>query len=338
MIPPLLLAQLDFLSGNRFVFSMFSLLTAVLLAYFWGISKDKAKANNKDITGLVYLFMAFLLHFLLGLLSIFQPLEDASHVPNSYLVLSGLISLCFLSSLPFFSIGRHQVDEIVSITGWKTGIKYFAFGWVIILSMGQGGQYMQWGDLLIAILCYGAFGYFISRYFWQRGLRFLGALSAFFFVTYLSVQVFQPSALGDGKFIDMNSYLLGPASVMSVIILSYTFNWINELNFYELSKIWVSEGEVIDSPAAQQSYNQLTSNKNQATWMDKIADDKIEKVIEEMIILKKHKNESLEDILNLAARNTRNNNSQMKQIIKYEDYQLSRNQVSNALIQLVQQG
>ena len=69
--------------------------------------------------------------------------------------------------------------------------------------------------------------------------------------------------------------------------------------------------------------------------MEIIARDDLEKVIEEIIIYKKHKNQTLEMVLNIASRNTRNNNSRLKDIIAYQDYQLNRNKVSDALLTMI---
>ena len=69
--------------------------------------------------------------------------------------------------------------------------------------------------------------------------------------------------------------------------------------------------------------------------MDKIAADELEKVIEEVIIFKKHKNQNLEVILNIASRNTRNNNNRLKDQIEYQDYQMNRNKISEALITMI---
>ncbi len=115
--------------------------------------------------------------------------------------------------------------------------------------------------------------------------------------------------------------------------LVYTFNWINELNFYELSNIWVNENE--SDETHEEAYSKLTIGSGRDDWKEKIASDKLEKVIEEVIIYKKHKNESLEAILNIASRNTRNNNNRLMDMISYEEYQLNRNKVSHSLMSII---
>lgn len=194
---------------------------------------------------------------------------------------------------------------------------------------------MKYFDMAISILTIAALGFFITRYFVRRQLNFVALISAGYFTVFILLRLFRPGNLSEGKFEHMNTLILGPTLALSVIVLAYTFNWINELNFYELSNIWVSN----DTPdeTRQQSYSKLTLNTNRDTWMEKIAADEIEKVIEEIIILKKHQNENLEAILNIASRNTRNNNNHLKELIKYEDYQLNRNKISNSLIALIRQ-
>lgn len=70
---------------NRLILSSFCLLISLILLYFLGISRSKIKANNRDGSGLVYLFIAFLIHFVIGLVSVYHPSQ------NTYLVLSTLI-------------------------------------------------------------------------------------------------------------------------------------------------------------------------------------------------------------------------------------------------------
>ena len=312
---------------NRLILSSFCLLIFFLLIYFWAISRSKIKANNKDGSGLVYLSFSFLLCFLIGFVSVYHPIQ------NTYLVISALLSLCLLSSLSFFSIGTHPIDKIVSHPSWKNGIKYLGFGWVIIISMASGLEVISWVDIIVSVLAITLLGFFICRYFVRRGLNFIAFIAAGYFAIFILLQVIQPDSLSAGKFGHMNTIILGPSLLLAVIVLAYTFNWINELNFYELSNIWVSNDSSDESN--QVAYAKLTQDANRQTWMEKIANDELEKVIEEVIILKKHKNENIEAILNIASRNTRNNNNHLKDLIKYEDYQLNRNKVSHSLMQLI---
>ncbi|MFK7806190.1 MAG: hypothetical protein AB8F74_00185 [Saprospiraceae bacterium] len=311
---------------NRLILSLFCFLIFILLLYFWGISRAKIKENNKDGSGLVYISFAFLLHFVIGVTSVYFP------NPNAYLIISGLISMCYLSSLSFFSVGTHQVDTLVSHLSWKNGVKYFAFAWIIIISLVGKEKFITYLDIIIAVVAFAFLSFFITRYFLKRNLRFIAMVSGFYFLASILLQLYWTSSFVRGKFVNMNTVLLAPVMPLAVITLAYTFNWINELNFYELSNIWVSNDK---NKNPQEAYAKLTTDANRDTWTQKIANDQLEKVIEEIIILKRHKNESLEEILNIASRNTRNNNNHMKDLIKYEDYQLNRNKVSAALLQIV---
>ncbi|MFZ2900428.1 MAG: hypothetical protein WA004_17485 [Saprospiraceae bacterium] len=322
---------------NRIVLSGFCLLVFALLIYFWGISRAKIKANHKNGDGLAYLSFAYLLYCVLGFTSIFQPYDPAAmpEVPVAYLVLSSLISFSLLSSQSFFSLGVHRADAIVSSPAYANGVKYLAFAWVILVVLIGGNQVMLVLENGLQALTMLVFGFFIIRYFLRRRLRFIALVAAFFFITVVLLLVVRPGDLQQGKFVHMNIMMLGPAMALSALALSYTFNWINELNFYELSNIWVQNESA--TPGAQQAaYSQLTHSADKSDWMERIARDELEKVIEEIIILRRHRNEDLENILNIASRNMRNNNNHLKGVIKYEDYQLNRNQISQFLIQLVQ--
>jgi|GEM_PF-4696389 len=312
---------------NRLVLSSFCLLIFCILIYFWAISRSKIKANNKDGNGLVYLAFAFLLYFLIGFISVYNPVQQ------TYLIISGLISLCYLWSLSYFSIGINVIDTIVSNSAWRNGVKYIGLAWIIVISLASGLKLIEHLDIAIQVLALSLLGVFIIRYFIQRGLNFIALVSGGYFAIFILLQIHQPTGLSEGKFIHLNSIVLGPALPLSVIVMAYTFNWINELNFYELSNIWVGTDR---TPAEDKAaYAKLTKSANSDTWKEKIASDEIEQVIDEMIILKKHRNENLEVILSIASQNTRNNNNQLKGIISYEDYQLNRNKVSNSLVSLM---
>ncbi len=297
------------------------------MIYFWVISRSKIKANNKDGNGLVYLSIAYLLYLLMGVISVYDPVQV------TYFIISGLISMCYLWALSYFSIGKNIIDDIVSDKVWKNVIQYVGLAWIIMVSMASGQEWIKYVDVAINALALTLLGVFISRYFIQRGLNFIALISGVYFLVFILLQIHQPSSMSAGKFVHMNSIILGPAIPLSVIVMAYTFNWINELNFYELSNIWVG----IDQTGVEKkdAYAALTKTANKATWMEKLANDEIEQVIDEIIILKKHRNENIENILSIASQNTHNNNSQLKGIISYEDYQLNRNKVSNSLINLV---
>lgn len=316
---------------NRLIYASFCLLIAILLLYFWSLSKDKTGVQKKNSNGLVYLSLTYLLHFIIGVASVYEAQMSAK------LVLSGLISMGFLLSLPFFSLSDHQVDDIIEHPYWENGIKVLGVAWLIVISWTTSSDFVLFVDIAMSALTFILLGFYITRYFIKRKLMLIAFISILFFTSFVLLEIRPPGFLVDqGKFGDMNTVILGPALMMSVIALSYTFSWINELNFYELSSIWVAEGPS-DSEQKKQAYTNIVLHADHENWMEKIAADDLETVIEEMIIYKKHKHQKLETLLNLASRNTRNNNNQMKDLIKYEDYQLNRNKISEALIMLVKE-
>lgn len=317
---------------NRIIFSMICLLISSILFYFWLISRKKIKASQKDGSGLVYLTFTSLLCALMSIVSAYYQVYDIKN-PSTYLILSGLISICFLSSLSFFSLGTHPIDKWVMRPSWKNGLKYMGFAWVIMISMISHFSFVHHLDMILSVLSLAALGFFITRYFIQRQLNYIALLSAGNFIVIILLNLQPENILPGNRFDHITTIFLAPCIAISVITLAYTFNWINELNFYELSNIWLGT----ENPSQQESaaYSKLTVDANQDAWMERIASDDIEKVIQEVIILKKHRNENLETILNIAARNTRNNNNHLKDLIRYEDYQLNRNKVANSLMGII---
>lgn len=314
---------------NRLIYALFCLLIFVILIYFWSLANNKKGARQHNSGGLVYLSFTFLLHFAIGIASVYNAPMAAK------LVLSGLISMCYFLALPFFSLDRDRFDQVIEHENWRNGVKFLGFAWLVLVSWVGDSNFIMKIDMAFSIIAFTLMGFFITRYFMYRRMLPIAFLSFMIFLTIILLQLFPPEAMvQSGKFTDINTMVLGPALVLSVIILAYTFNWINELNFYELSSIWVSEEEpTTGSTPSNSSAGRLTVH--QASWMERIARDELEEVIDEVIITKKHRNENLEMILNIASRNTRNNNNRLKDVIAYEDYQLNRNKVSEALLLLV---
>lgn len=312
---------------NRLVFSIFCLLIAVILGYFWYISLEKIKAAKQDGKGLVYLTFAFVLYASVGLVSIFND-----EPKTTLLILSSLISFSFLSSLSYFAGNNTALERIVHSTFWINGIKYVAFAWVVIISLSPEHPVIQFLEIGLATVSIAILGLFLVRYFVQRQLRFIAFITAVFFLTYALMQLSQSGGLEGGKFEHINTVFLTPAMALAVIVLAYTFNWINELNFYELSRIWTGE-ESTSGPTGSASPPIIPKSDE---WTDLLAQDDIERVIQEIIIKKKMRNESLETILNLASRNSRNNDNNRKDMISYDDYQRNRNKVAHALTELIQ--
>lgn len=317
-------------NGNRLVFSAFCLLIAVLLLYFWGLTRGKEGAGPKQTEGLVFLALAYLLHFAIGVASVLDTPRD------NLLMLSGLINLAFLLSLPFFSLRNPWLDRLIEHDYWRNAWVLLGFSWLLAIAFAGARGFFYQIDKAMTALALVLLGMYLARYFYRRGLRFVALVTVIYFLTYIALPLFPPDSLAEGKFEHLSSLLLGPSLPLAVIGLAFTFNWLNELNFYELSHIWVQRPE--DGPQAEQkAYAQLARGGQRDTWLDRIAKDDIESVIDEIIINKKHKHENLETILNIAARNTRNNNDRVKDLISYEEYQRNRNKAAQALITVIRQ-
>ncbi|MFK7971128.1 MAG: hypothetical protein AB8F95_12210 [Bacteroidia bacterium] len=317
---------------NRIILSFFCFLIFVLIFYFWIISRKKIKANHKNGSGLVYMAFAFFLLALIGFFAVVVGTEDKT----PFLIMSGLVSFCYITALSFFSVGSHKLDDIVTTQRWKNGVSYVAFGWIILVSFAGKSSFMGTLDMILTVVALASMGFFIARYFVLRNLKFLAGVTAFYFTGFILLQILQPASLEGGKYTHINTIILGPSLPLAVIVLAYTFNWINELNFYELANIWVGTAGGDESEEShQKAYSEITVGKGSSSWMERVASDEIEEVIQEMIISKKHQNENLEFVLNIASRNTRNNNNHLKNLIRYEEYQLNRNQISNSLVGLL---
>lgn len=75
-------------------------------------------------------------------------------------------------------------------------------------------------------------------------------------------------------------------------------------------------------------------NKND--WEREVTSNQLETVIEEMIMIAEKRNESLDLLLALAARNSRNNHGHyIKVTIKQDDYNRERNQITDGIIKLI---
>ncbi len=318
---------------NRLVFSAFCLLIAVILGYFWFISREKIKAAKQDGKGLVYLAFSFVLFASIGLVTIYNKSPE-----TTLLILASLISFCFLSSLSYFTANHTPLERLVHSSAWKNSLKYVAFTWVVVITLAPDHYVIRTIETGLAILAIATLGLFLTRYFAKRQLRFIAFITAGFFICYALLQLAESlGSAGEGKFQHVNTVYLAPAIALAVIVLAYTFNWINELNFYEISRIWTGEendGEAVSEQAAKTSGPELPKSEG---WIDLLAQDDLERVIKEMIIHKRLRNESLEDILNLASRNSRNNDNNRKDLISYDDYQRSRNKVSTTLMTLIRQ-
>lgn len=319
---------------NRFIYSCFCLLIFVILAYFWNSVRGKEEARQQSRDGLGYLSLTYLLYFVLGMASVYKAPLSTKYI------LSGLVSVSFLLSLPLFSLGNGPLDRIAEHTNWQRGAKLFGFAWIVMLSWVGKPEALETIDYLLSVVAFLLLAYFISRYFFHRQMLPLALLAVLAFSVIILLELFQPEALVPyGKFgasrtlEDVNSVVLGPALLLSVMFLSYTFSWINELSFKELSRLWTNNDQ--DNSPDLDFIASASTNERNEFWNTKLAQDHLEEVIESIILSRKHRNEDLEPILILAARNTRNNNDRLQELITDADYRAQRNKVTKGLIGLI---
>jgi len=318
--------------ARRLYLSVYCLMIFIILKYFWYFSKKKIEVNKQDISGLSFLSYAFLLYFALGIVR--NYIDDSR---STILVMSILTNLCLLLSLPYLSIGTPFLDKIFHHKNWHSIAIAIGFT-AVILSTGKNGI-PELTDQIFSCLTFSLMAFFLIRIFAKRNMIFFGILIGILFVFILGLQFGGEGMFGntDGeiqdKFNHVNAAILSPAVYLGLICVAHTYSWYNELNFAELSKIYTEREGGADIE------NKFDINLSEAPmkkrWEEKIANDDIEKVIEEIMAYKQSKNLSLRPIISIASKNTRNNTNQLKGIIKYEDYQIARNKVSNALLTLI---
>lgn len=327
-------SEMESFIRNRFIYACFCLLIFVILLYFWFSVRGKKEATQQSRDGLGYLALAYLFYFVLGMASVYEAPLSTKYI------LSGLLSVSFLMSLPLFSLGIGAIDRLVEHTNWHRGTKLFGFAWIVMLSWVSNPEALATVDYILSVAGFILLAYFISRYFFHRQMLPIALLAVITFSVIIFLELFQPESLvPHGKFganrtlEDVNSVVLGPALLLSVMFLSYTFSWINELSFKELSKLWTTkDGEEATDIHLIESASAAERNE---LWNAQLAKDQIEEVIEGILLFRKHRNEELEPILILASRNTRNNNDRLQELITDADYRAQRNKVAKGLIALI---
>ncbi len=319
--------ELNLLLRSRLILSLFCLLTFIVLIYFWSLTSKKSDINKANVSGLIFLSFVFFLYFVIGFSTVYSPSM------NIYLSISGLINICFLLSLSFFSQGNSFIDKIVQHRFWKMVTIVLGIVWFLLNVWTRQLKMVQDIDAVVSAISIFLFGFYLSRTFVKKGLKLFGIITGLLIILIIWLQFNSPEVLGKGKFFHMNTTLLSPALFLSIISVSFTFNWVNEQNFRELSQIYT----VHELGFFEEEIEQLDRSKELLSkrWQEQVTNDNLEKVIEEVLTYKKNKNESLGFIINIAQRNTRNNTNRLKELIKYEEYQLNRNKISTALISLI---
>lgn len=316
--------------ARRLYLAVYSLMIFIILKYFWYFSKNKIAVDKQDISGLSFLSYAFLLYFAIGIVR--NYIDDSR---DTILVMSTLTNLCFLLSLPYLSHGIPFFDKIFHHKNWHSIAIAIGFS-AVILATGKNGI-PELTDQIFSSLTFGLMAYFFIRIFVKRSMILFSALIAFLFIVILFLQFGGEGIYGNGdgiqdKFNHVNAAILSPAVYLGLLCVAHTYSWYNELNFTELSKIFTDD----ESKDEENAFNvNLGEAPMKSRWEEKIANDDLEKVIEEIMAYKQSKNLSLSPIISVAQKNNRNNTNQLKGIIKYEDYQINRNKVSNALLTLI---
>lgn len=327
---------------NQLFYGLFCALVAVILLYFWYVAQRSVGRRRAKGGAIVFLALAYLLYFVLALAIIHSQLsvaespdaETAIPVTTTMLIISTLVNMCLLSALPFFADQEHWLDEIIEHLNWRNGVYLLTGLMVILISWSEGAKWCLVLDLVVSILALGLLAFFLGRYFWEHGLGFLMLLSSFFFLSAIGLLINPGELLPGGKFNHPNMSIFGPALALSTILLSYTFNWISDLQFQKVSGIWLQPA--VRTPEGKAEPAQ--AGKSKKPWEARLAEDQIEELIEELILQKRSRNENLEMVISIAARNTRNNNQRIKELVSKEEYQVERNKVAQALLHLLQSG
>jgi hypothetical protein len=321
------LATLSFPERYRLLLSVFCLLTFILLFYFYKKSTQKSHSNKDNYRGLLFLSLAFLFYFIFGCIFI---LTRSKSIP---VLLSGAINICFILSFSFFSHGVSKIDKFAVHKAWRFIVLVIGLIYLFQYTFNRPMLKRYNFDILISSLTIMIFGILLVWDFMRKKMTFMGIISGVSLAMVIILQIYSPIIIGRGKFVNVNTTILFPALFLAIISVSITFNWINELNFQDVAKIYSSGGKTQIVQAFFEKKISKDGLKN--GWQKNIMNDDLEKVIEEMVFILEKRNESLDLILNLASRNSRNNTNRLKAIIKDNDYQINRNQISSGIISMI---
>ncbi len=313
-------------SIKQVLLSMFCLLTATVLLYFVQKAMENPRVKKENSRGLFFLAMAFLFTFFVGV-------ADAMFkFGNLTILLSGLVNISLLLSLPFFSKGTHALDKLATHKLW------FLLAGQIALIYGIGILFPQkYGiDIVLSCITFGIFGTYITWFFIRKQLLFIGILAGFAVAAMATLQLLAQVNLDGGKFFDVNVAVLYPSLFLSMIMLIVTFNWVNEVRFKELATIYT---EGVDKEMIEKFMSgDLTDDELTGDWEKEITGNQLETVIEEMIMIAERRNDSLDLLLALAARNSRNNHSYfIKATIEQSDYDKERNRITLGVLTLIKE-
>ncbi len=306
---------------KQILLSLFCLLVFIVLFYFYKVASDNVGVKKHNTRGLLFLSLSFLSFFLMGMSQAVFKNDNLS------ILLYGLINITLLLSLPFFSKGTTWVDKMATHNMW-----YFMAG-ELTLVYGIGIFFPQkFGiDLVVSCLTFGVFGFFLVWDFIRKKLIFLGIVVGLGILLFPVLQILAEINNTGGKFSHLNITVFYPCLGFSMTVLVVAFNWMNEVRFKELATFYT---EGVDKEMIEKFLNrQITLKQLKDDWKMELKNSNLETVIEEMIMIAEKRNESLEMLLTLASRNTRNNNARfISNIINEEEYKLERNKISGGIV------
>ncbi len=322
------LSQLSPDETRRIIFACFCLFTFIILFYFYRLSLARKSALRENVSGLKFMALTFLFYFILGCTSVLS--QNLALV----IIFSGCINICLLLSIPFFKRGGSPLDNWAVKSHWKYVAILFGLIYVVQGVLNRPMQEKLIIDSISSSVSIIGVGIFVSWDFVRRNLVLIAVLIGLSIGGLLLLQFFAQPLLGGHKFIHINTVILSAGLIESIVALAITFNWISELRFREVTRIYSDEhGDTVS-----QDYfdKRITKDALKSAWRDLVAKDDLEKLIEGMMVVFERRNKSLEILLNVAARNTRNNTSQMKDEISTEEYNVSRNKITSTLLTLIE--
>lgn len=247
-------------------------------------------------------------------------------------LLMGGLNCCFILMIPFFSRGYSKLDKLADQPFWKFVVMFIGLFYVVALFANwQNTDNLIYFDLPVTAIVMLIVGIFLVWDFERRDFKFLGSMAALLLMAKVLLQIF--ITYPGGKFANINVTVLTPAIIEALVAITITFSWFNELRFKNLAKIYSIENNDV---AVQEYFNNLRSEQDlKNVWIKLIAKNDLEQAIESLVLFLEKRNEHFEIILNIASRNSRNNTSQLKGVLRPDEYNLSRNQIMASLQELI---
>lgn len=310
---------------KQILLSLFCLFVFIVLFYFYKLTATNVGVKKHNTVGLLFLSLAFFSFFLLG------TAQALFKIDNLSILLYGLINIFLLLSIPFFSKGTTLIDKAANHFIW-----YFVAGEVaLIYAIGVFFSQKFSIDAAVSSLTIGVFGFFLTWDFIRKQLIFLGIVIGLGLLLFPVLQILAENNATGGKFSHLNITVFYPCLGLSMTVLIVSFNWMNEVRFKDLATFYT---EGVDKEMIEKFLNrQITVKDLKDDWKMELKSSNLETVIEEMIMIAEKRNESLEMLLTLASRNTRNNNARyISNIINDEEYKLERNKISEGIVYLLE--